>query len=48
LHHAAGSQRVNYGSVLSLWDSVLGTLTFSGQRKALEFGIDERRKKATL
>ena len=48
LHHAAGSQRVNYGSVLSLWDLVMGTLTFSGQRKALEFGIDERREKATL
>jgi sterol desaturase/sphingolipid hydroxylase (fatty acid hydroxylase superfamily) len=39
---------VNYGSVLSLWDSVLGTLTLSGQRKELEFGIAVRRKKATI
>ena len=39
LHHSLSTCRGNYGSVLSLWDRLAGTLELSGKRRPLTFGL---------
>jgi sterol desaturase/sphingolipid hydroxylase (fatty acid hydroxylase superfamily) len=39
LHHSTDLCRGNYGSVLSIWDRLAGTLELSGKRRPLTFGL---------
>ena len=39
IHHSVGNNHVNLGSILSIWDGMLGTRMYSGERRSLEFGL---------
>lgn len=39
LHHSVGNSNSNLGSVLSIWDGMLGTRLYARKKKLLEFGL---------
>ena len=39
IHHSVGNNHVNLGSIFSIWDGMLGTRMYSGERRSLEFGL---------
>jgi sterol desaturase/sphingolipid hydroxylase (fatty acid hydroxylase superfamily) len=39
IHHSVGNSNANLGSIFSVWDGLLGTRTYSGQKRELEFGL---------
>ena len=39
IHHSVGHSNANLGSIFSVWDGLLGTRTYSGQKRELEFGL---------
>lgn len=41
LHHSVDHPNVNFGSVLSIWDAVVGTRFFASEKVKLRFGITE-------
>ena len=42
LHHSVDHPNVNFGSVLSVWDAIIGTRFFASEKVKLRFGIIER------
>ena len=39
IHHSVGNSHMNFGSIFSIWDGMLGTRMYSGERRPLEFGL---------
>lgn len=39
IHHSVGNSHMNLGSIFSIWDGMLGTRMYSGERRPLEFGL---------
>jgi len=41
LHHSVDHKNVNLGSVLSLWDGLLGTRVYATKKMSLRFGVND-------
>jgi sterol desaturase/sphingolipid hydroxylase (fatty acid hydroxylase superfamily) len=39
IHHSVGNSNANLGSIFSIWDGILGTRMYSGEKRKLEFGL---------
>ena len=46
IHHSVGNSNANLGSIFSVWDGLLGTRTYSGQKRELEFGLGPEQDEA--
>ena len=47
LHHSVGNSNSNLGSVLSIWDGVLGTRVYAREKKLLEFGLGPNEQRSS-
>ena len=43
LHHSIDYEHPNFGTYLSVWDRVFGTLQYSGKKRHLKFGVRDER-----
>ncbi len=44
IHHSVGNSNANLGSIFSIWDGILGTRMYAGERRTLEFGLGSESK----
>ena len=39
IHHSVGNSNANLGSIFSIWDGMVGTRMYAGEKRTLEFGL---------